>query len=237
MKNRLIPGIVLMLTSIFFFSACTPVEKTSESFALDTICTQQVRGAKADAAINAVNEMLTRITRELSVNEGSYYYAINESAQQPVEVSTEAAALVSEALRIADETGGAFDPTIGPVSRLWNISEEPRVPSADEIAAALPLVNYKDVTVEENTVTLAKSGMLLDLGGIAKGLAADLAIQIYEQYGIDSAIVNLGGNVYVYGEREGGGAYRIGCALPFPRCGCPCQHADAQPQRRFACVC
>lgn len=214
MKNRLIPGIVLMLTSIFFFSACTPVEKTSESFALDTICTQQVRGAKADAAINAVNEMLTRITRELSVNEGSYYYAINEGAQQPVEVSTEAAALVSEALRIADETGGAFDPTIGPVSRLWNISEEPRVPSADEIAAALPLVNYKDVTVEENTVTLAKSGMLLDLGGIAKGLAADLAIQIYEQYGIDSAIVNLGGNVYVYGEREGGGAYRIGLRDP-----------------------
>lgn len=203
-----------MLASILLVGACAPVEKTSESFALDTICTQQVKGAKAEDATNDVNNMLTRITRELSINKGSYYYAINSNAPQPAEVSSEAAALVSDALRIADETDGAFDPTIGAVSTLWNISEEPRVPSADEIAAALPMVNYKNVSVKDNTVALAKSGMLLDLGGIAKGHAADLAVKIYDQYGIDSAILNLGGNVYVYGEREGGGAYRIGLRDP-----------------------
>lgn len=203
-----------MLASILLVGACAPVEKTSEYFALDTICTQQVTGAKAEAAINAVNDMLTRITRELSINEGSYYYAINSNAPHPAEVSSEAAALVSDALRIADETAGAFDPTIGAVSTLWNISEEPRVPSADEIAAALPLINYRDVAVKGNTVTLQKSGMLLDLSGIAKGLAADLAIEIYKQYGIENAIVYLGGNVYVYGDKKDGSDFRVGLRNP-----------------------
>lgn len=195
-------------------SACAPIEKTSESFALDTICSQQVTGTQADKAISAVNEMLARITNELSVNEGSYIYEININAPQSTQVSSEAAWLISEALRIADETSGAFDPTIGAISTLWNISENPRVPSPDEITAALPLVNYKNVTVQDNTVTLGEGGMLLDLGGIAKGYAADLAVDIYEQYGIDSAILNLGGNIYVYGQKQDGDAYRIGLRDP-----------------------
>jgi len=203
-----------VLASLLLLGACAPVEKTSESFALDTICTQKVKGIKADEAISAVNQMLMRITRELSVNEGSYYYDINAGAPQPIEVSSEAAQLVSDALRMADETHGAFDPTIGPVSVLWNISESPRLPSADEIADALPLVNYQNVWVQGNTVSLAKSGMMLDLGGIAKGYAADLAVDIYRQYGIDTAVLNLGGNVYVYGEKEDGSAYRIGLRNP-----------------------
>ncbi len=214
MKKRIVIGFAFALAIAVLLGACAPAEKTSESYALDTICSQQVRGSQADTAISAVNSMLLRITQELSTNEGSYYYEINAGAPQPVEVSKEAAQLVSEALRIAAETGGAFDPTIGPVSTLWNISENPRVPSAHEIDDALPLVNYKNVTVEGNTVALAKSGMMLDLGGIAKGLAADLAVKLYKQYGIDSAILNLGGNVYVYGVREGGGAFRIGLRDP-----------------------
>jgi thiamine biosynthesis lipoprotein len=214
MKKRIVTGFVLVLMSMLLLGACAPAEATTEYYALDTVCTQQVKGDRAAEATATVNQMLSRITRELSINEGSYYYEVNKNAPQPAELSSEAAQLVSEALRIADETNGAFDPTIGPVSTLWNISEEPRVPSAEEIAAALPLVNYRDVTVEANNVSLAKAGMMLDLGGIAKGYAADLAVQIYDEYGIDSAILNLGGNVYVYGEREGGSAFRIGLRDP-----------------------
>jgi len=203
-----------VLTSAVLLSACAPVQKTSEVYALDTICTQQVKGTKADAAIAEVNNMLWRITRELSINEGSYYYEINASAPQPVEVSSEAADLVSDALRIADETHGAFDPTIGPISSLWNISENPRVPSPDEIAVALPLINFRDVEVKGNTVTLQKSGMQLDLSGIAKGLAADLAIEIYKQNGIENAILYLGGNVYVYGDKKDGSDFNVGLRNP-----------------------
>ncbi len=205
---------MLTAATALLIGACAPAEKASETFALDTICTQQVTGRNADVAINDVNQMLTRISKELSTNEGSYIYAVNQGAPQGVAVSDEAAQLVSDALSFAADTNGAFDPAIGALSSLWNISENPRVPSEDEIAAALPLVNFRDVTVDGSTVTLNKSGIQLDLGGIGKGYAADLAVQIYKKYGISNAILNLGGNVYVYGDKGDGSDYRIGLRDP-----------------------
>ncbi len=214
MRKRITACILLTAATALLIGACAPAEKASETFALDTICTQQVTGRNADAAINDVNQMLTRISKELSTNEGSYIYAVNQGAPQGVAVSDEAAQLVSDALSFAADTNGAFDPAIGALSSLWNISENPRVPSEDEIAAALPLVNFRDVTVDGSTVTLNKSGIQLDLGGIGKGYAADLAVQIYKKYGISNAILNLGGNVYVYGDKEDGSDYRIGLRDP-----------------------
>lgn len=214
MRKRITACILLTAATALLIGACAPAEKASETFALDTICTQQVTGRNADAAINDVNQMLTRISKELSTNEGSYIYAVNQGAPQGVAVSDEAAQLVSDALSFAADTNGAFDPAIGALSSLWNISENPRVPSEDEVAAALPLVNFRDVTVDGSTVTLNKSGIQLDLGGIGKGYAADLAVQIYKKYGISNAILNLGGNVYVYGDKEDGSDYRIGLRDP-----------------------
>lgn len=214
MKKRITACLLLTVAVMLLFGACAPAMKTSETFALDTICTQQVTGRSADAAISEVNEMLMRITKELSTNEGSYIYDINQSAPQGASVSGEAAQLVSNALRFAADTDGAFDPAIGAVSSLWNISESPRVPSPEEIAAALPLVDYRDVTVDGSTVTLKKAGIKLDLGGIGKGHAADLAVEIYKQRGIDNAILNLGGNVYAYGEKKDGSDYRVGLRDP-----------------------
>lgn len=214
MKKRITACVWLTAVVMLIFGACAPAQKTSETYALDTICTQQVTGQNADAAIGDVNAMLARITKELSTNEGSYIYDVNQSGTKGASVSDEAAQLVLDALRFAADTDGAFDPTIGAVSLLWNISQTPRVPSPEEISAALPLVNFRDVTVNGSTVTLEKGGMRLDLGGIGKGYAADLAVQIYKQHGIDTAILNLGGNVYVYGDKQDGSDYRIGLRDP-----------------------
>ncbi len=211
-RSSVVPALTAVLSLLL--CSCTPAEKTSETFALDTICTQQVIGINADAAVSEVNENLTRITRELSMNEGSYVYAANHSAPEPAAVSDEAARLIAEALRYADETDGAFDPAIGAISTLWDITGSPRVPSDDEIADALPFTDYHNVTVSGNAVTIAKKGTLLDLGGIAKGYAADLAVQIYQKYGVGSAILNLGGNVCVYGKKTDGSDFRIGLRDP-----------------------
>ena len=124
MKKRLLIAAACML----LLSACAPAMKTSESYALDTICTQMVKGENADAAIGEVNAMLQRITREYSLNEGSYVDAVNMAAPKAAQVSEEAAGLIAQALAIAEETGGAFDPTIGPVTVLWDISGNPRLP-------------------------------------------------------------------------------------------------------------
>lgn len=218
--------LLIAAACMLLLTACAPAMKTSESYALDTICTQQVRGQNADAAIGEVNAMLQRITREYSLNEGSYVFAVNKAAPEAHDVSGEAAALIAQALKIAEETDGAFDPTIGPVTVLWDISGNPRLPSDEELAAALPLVDYQRVRIEGTRVSLPEAGMMMDLGGIAKGYAADLAVKIYEAHGVDAALLNLGGNVYAYGAREDGSDWRIGLRDPL---GAPGEYAAVIP--------
>jgi len=206
----------LMAAALFFTAGCAKTEEASgEYYALDTICTQQVTGGDAKAAAQEVSAMLTRITNEMSMNEGSDLYAVNSAAPEGAQVSAETADVLQQALDYAALTSGAFDPTIGPVSSLWDISGDPRVPSAQELAAAVQLVDYTGVTLDGTTVTLARAGMMLDLGGIGKGYAADLAAQIYEKYGVQSALLNLGGNVFVYGAKPDGSDYRIGLRDPY----------------------
>jgi thiamine biosynthesis lipoprotein len=110
-------------------------------------------------------------------------------------------------LYYAQLSGGAFDPTIGPLVQLWGIgTDTQRVPSYDEIAAALELVNWRDLSInrEMSTAFLRRRGMALDLGAIAKGYAGDEAARIAKEGKVKRAIMNLGGNIVVLGWREQG---------------------------------
>jgi len=208
--------ILMSVAVLAVFSGCGAADKTymRESFALDTICSQSVTGGNAEDAMNAVGEMLQQVTREMSMNEGSHIYAVNEAAPDAAQVGEETAALTVTALEIAAQTDSAFDPTIGALSALWDITGDPRVPTDDEIEEALALVGYENATVSGSDVSLSHSGMMLDLGGIAKGYAADEAVKIYENYGVESALLNLGGNIYAYGSKSDGSDYRIGLRDP-----------------------
>jgi thiamine biosynthesis lipoprotein len=114
--------------------------------------------------------------------------------------------VVESALNYAERSGGAFDPTIGPLVKLWNIGQDnARIPGDDEIRETLDRINWRDVLVdrEAGTVYLRRPGMALDLGGIAKGYAADEAVRIIKKYRIKGAVIDLGGNVFAYGEKAG----------------------------------
>jgi thiamine biosynthesis lipoprotein len=115
-----------------------------------------------------------------------------------VTVSEDLARVLDAAQRVARMTDGAFDVTIGPLSRLWRRARaagEP--PDRGELAAAQRLVGYRhmDVSAERRTVRLAARGMMLDLGGIGKGFAADEALAVLRAAGARAAIVALGGDV------------------------------------------
>lgn len=210
MKKMLIS---VALCAVMVLGACAPDTQTSESFALDTICTQQVRGGNSQAAIKEVNTMLQRITAEYAVD-GTLIGAVNAAAPNAVYLNDEALTLIDAALQTAAQTAGAFDPTIGPVSRLWDISGDARVPTDTQLGLALPLVDYTRVSIDGNNVSLQQKDMVLDLGGIAKGYAADLAVKIYQEHGVVGALLNLGGNIYAFGTREGGADWRIGLRDP-----------------------
>jgi thiamine biosynthesis lipoprotein len=107
---------------------------------------------------------------------------------------------LSRAQKVARDSDGAFDVTVGPVVRLWRRARRTlELPDADDLKAALALVGYRNVVLDEKarTVKLLKAGMRLDLGGIAKGYAADEALKVLAKHGLTRALVAAGGDIAV----------------------------------------
>ena len=182
-------------------------------FAMDTYMTLAAYGDKASEALAACGQELNRLDGALSrTREGSEIYTLN--AQGSADVSQETADLISAALTLSQATGGAFDPTVAPLVTLWGITtDSPRVPQQTEIDALLPLVGVDHVTADGTHITL-DPGCAMDLGGIAKGYASDRLADIFAQYGVDSALVSLGGNVYARGAKPGGQAWSVAVQHP-----------------------
>ncbi|MBN2049660.1 MAG: FAD:protein FMN transferase, partial [Spirochaetales bacterium] len=114
-------------------------------------------------------------------------------------------------------SSGGFDPSVGPLVKLWGVgTENARIPRPEEIETALALTDYRRVQTdpENRGVLLADRGMALDLGGIAKGYAADEAAKILVNHGVTGATVNLGGNVLTLGEKPDGSPWKIGIQDP-----------------------
>jgi FAD:protein FMN transferase len=117
-----------------------------------------------------------------------------------VKVSDELFTVLSRSQKVARESGGAFDVTVGPVVRLWREARKARrLPDAEKLKAARALVGYENVELDEKakTVRLLKPGMRLDLGGIGKGYAADEMLKVLARHGMKSALVAAGGDVTV----------------------------------------
>ncbi len=141
---------------------------------------------------------------------------INRSAGTAgVSVSTETLDIIDKALFVADASNGAFDPTIGPLIQLWNF-HEPVKPHPDDIKNRLPLVNYRHVSIDKDrdVVMLKEKNMLLDLGGIAKGYAADIAVDVLKKNGISSGLVVIAGDIRAFGSKPGGKPWNIGIRNP-----------------------
>ncbi len=176
---------------------------------------------RAEWLARAVEAEACRIEAKYSrYREESVVSEINRNAgRTPVAVDEETEMLVRAALDMARMTEGRFDPTVGPLRRAWDFKMS-RVPSADEIAALLPLVDAESVSVRDRTVFLRKPGMEIDLGGVGKEYAVDRAARLLEAEGIDSAIVNFAGDVRTIGSRGDGHPWKVGVADPLDRSRC-----------------
>lgn len=186
-----------------------PVER--EIFAMDTLMTLRVWGADDDA-LAAVAE-INRLDALLSVtNETSEVYALNRNGE--VEFSLDAYHLLNKAVAISRRTDGAFDLTVYPLVEAWGFTkDEQHVPSREEIAAALALVGYERLE-QKLDVTFVSFDGRLDLGGIAKGYAAQKVVELLQDRGVETAFVSLGGNVQTLGSKPDGSRWVVGIADP-----------------------
>ncbi len=185
---------------------------------MDTSIEIRIFGSRRtlEAAFKRVHELDKLMSRTLR---GSDIYKVNQQAgREWVEVSADTFHVIETALRFAHLTGGLFDPTITPLVELWGIgTDNPQIPDPGAIEKAQGLIDYRKVELDPKSrkVRLPQPGMGLDLGAIGKGYAADSVAKLLRNRGVESALLNFGGNVYVIGGKPDGSPWRIGIQDPF----------------------
>lgn len=179
-----------------------------------------VDGDDAAALREAVSHAFGVMQRQAALmshySELSGTAAISRAAgAQPVRSAAELMAVLRQAQAVSRRTGGAFDATIGSAGRWHFDPARPRLPSPGEVARGLPLVNWRDLLLDEpaGTAWLRQPGMRLDLGGIAKLPILEAGLQALRDAGIERALVNGGGDVLATA-RDDQPAWRVGVRDP-----------------------
>lgn len=183
---------------------------------MGTVVTAQLYGPNGEAIATELFSAFGTLEQErLSWRVASSDIArINASAGSPVSINERTAACLEEAARVSRQSNGAFDCTLGALTGLWDIGgENARVPAPEEIDAALQTVGYQKLSLSGGQAALL-DGQSLDLGAIGKGIACDEAKTQLEQSGLSGAVISVGGSVLLWGERPGGGAWKIGVRDP-----------------------
>ena len=194
---------------------------------MDTFCTITVVSPSRKEAKEAIEAGFTEIKRlEQLLNffsADSEVTALNRaSGREPVKVSRDTLDVIKKTVEIANYTDGAFDPTIGPLMRLWGFSNQnpnPSIPLEDKIKGALRFVDYKKIKINDmaSQIFLEEKGMEIDLGGIAKGYAADRAIEAIKAKGIKAALVAIAGDIKTFGLKPDLQPWKIGIQNPRPK--------------------
>jgi len=212
------PALLLIFASCALCASCAPALSRSE-YILGTVCTVTLFEQSKNSVYGGVFARVREIDNLMSVNiPSSDISEINAAAGiARVNVHKDTFKVIERALFFAEISGGAFDPSVGPLVSLWGIGgDDAKVPSPQEIEKTLPLINWRDVELDAGThgVYLKRMGMALDLGAIAKGYAADEAAVIIKNAGIKRAIIDFGGNIVTLGGKKDGTPWKVGIQNP-----------------------
>jgi FAD:protein FMN transferase len=214
------PCFVLCTLSFVLLSAAScrqgaPVVRKQTRLLMDTYVTIQALGSAtvADSAIEAGFLRLEEINRKFNhLDSTSPLYAFNKR-NEPL-TDPELVEMVRAAVAVSEASGGAFDITAEPLVELWGFyGDHPAVPSQQQIDSCLEFVGYQNLLVEPGRVTKRNPETRIDLGGIAKGYALEEAARVLRAAGVDSALIDLGGDVYALG-RKGNNYWKVGIRNP-----------------------
>jgi thiamine biosynthesis lipoprotein len=202
--------------------SCPKKDKKIDKYAtkMDTIIHLTAYGPNAskaiDAAFNRVDEIENMASSSINTSDVS---KINEAAgKEYVKVHPEIIKIIKTSLKYSKISNGVFDITVNPLIKLWGIGTiDEKIPTDYEIKEKLALVGYSNININEddNSIRLMKQGMSIDLGGVAKGFTADEIIKVFKEYGVNSAIINLGGSsIYTLGEKTDKTLWKVAIQNP-----------------------
>lgn len=224
MKRLVVYALLLAL----LLSGCGPqlspdeAQESIQVIAMDTAMLITTYGERSPAAAYACEDVIRDLESKLSrTDPDSEVSRLNNAGGEAVEVGEDLYILLHEAACLSAETAGAFDLTIAPVVSAWGFAggEEYRVPSQEELDRLLELVDYNAVynryiTPPDPPRAAIGPGQAIDLGGVAKGYAADKIVEVLREHEVPRANINLGGNVLAYGDRPDGAPWRVGIQDP-----------------------
>lgn len=202
----------LLCTSQTVFGAPEVNTYSKTDFAMDTVVSETLYTTGEDITADVITALKDVETNLISwTEEGSQIYKINQNAGNTTTVSDETADYLKQVLDLCEASGGAMDPTMGKVIRLWDIDgENPHVPAEDDLKSLLADVGYDKVILNGNDVTMPE-GVTLDLGAAGKGIGCDAAKKILDaDKDVSGMILNLGGSsVMSYGSKPDGSAWQV----------------------------
>lgn len=207
--------ILLSLFTTILFISCA--DKKSETYfeSMNTFMKVQAYGEKAEEANAAAQKYIGELEGFISVTKPeSDIYKLNHTTQFPVEINAQTLELIKIALNMSEISDGAFNPCLYPVSSTWGFTKKQyRIPTQEEINEKLKLTDWKKVRIEDSNVFM-ENGMQFDLGGIGKGFAGDEAAKKMKSFGINSALLDLGGNIQLIGSKPDGKDWSVGIRNP-----------------------
>ena len=211
----------LLLLLIFSLSACASINRnstdkiTKTGFYLDTVVSLTVYSEEDSLHLDECLALCGEYEKIFSrTDPESELWGLN--AKGSAEVSPELLELIETALEYCELSGGRFDITMGAVSDMYAFSSDsPTLPSDEAIAAALEHTGYEKITLEGSRVTLGDTEAVIDLGAIAKGYIADALAEHLRSRGVESAIIDLGGNILCLGSKPDGSDFKIGIQYPY----------------------
>lgn len=220
-------SIAIILTLILYLSGCNQkntsinddLKISKNEFMLDTMITITIFGTEDDLAINELFKVISELENKLSIHkEGSELDLIrNNAGIKPIKVSEDTLSIFEKSIEYSIQSEGLFDITSAPLIDLWAIgSEEQHLPSQTEIKSAIELINYDKIIInnDNSTVFIDNKDMYANLGAIAKGYIADKVAEKARELNIESAILNLGGNVLLIGSKPDGSNFKVGIQDP-----------------------
>lgn len=218
--------LLLLLSFAMLLTSCqvplpSPSYKEYAGFALGGIIQYKLYGSEEQtaAAYEEISQLFLDLDQEFSANrDDSHLSLINTKASsEAVAISPAMLEILQLSLEIAQASQDAFNPVIGPLVKLWNIGfEDARVPSPEEIRAALPLLLPENMILENQPaqVRFLLDHMALDLGSIVKGYAAERALQLCKKHQLLGALISVNGNLAIYGQRPEGALWNVGIVDP-----------------------
>ena len=204
--------LALAVLSVFFLASKKSEHTLTVTDKFDTVIT--VKTYSASDNTKDYNDIITRADSEFSSDTpGAQIYELNRN--RFCEISEETKNLLCDAAAYSQQLGDYFDISVEPLCRLWDIKNNPgKIPDGIKDSLKLVGINALDIDIAANTAKLTQDGAMITLGAIAKGYTTDLIVSKMRQNAEESALVNMGGNIYALGRRPDGERWNIAIADP-----------------------